>query len=81
MSRKSWIDTRQLIFPVHLTDTVEVFIKEAIVLLMESNVEVRFQSLELEERILHCLRKFDWLAASLSLISELSHSVSATLTG
>ena len=75
MSHESWIDIRKLIYPAHLTDAVEIFIKKAIVFLMESNVEVRFHRVELEEWILHSLRKFDWLAASLALKSELSNSV------
>jgi hypothetical protein len=66
---------RELIYPAHLTDTVKVFIKESIVFLMESDVDVSFHRVELEEWILHSLRKFDWLAASLPLKSELSHSV------
>jgi hypothetical protein len=71
----TWIDIRKLIYPAHLIDTVEIFIKEAIVIFMESNVEVSFHRVELPELILHSLRKLDWLAASLSLKSELSNSV------
>jgi len=76
---ESWIDIRELIYPAHLTDAVEVFIKEAIVFLMESNVEVRFHRVELEEWILNRLRKFNWLAASLSFKFELSDSVRVAL--
>ena len=47
---------------------------------MESNMEFSFHRVELEERILHCLRKFYRLAASLSLEFELSNSVGAALT-
>ena len=75
MSHESWIDIRELIYPAHLTDTVKVFIKEAIAFLMKSNVEIRFHRDDLKEWILHSLRKFDWLIASLSLKSELSNSI------
>ena len=79
VSHQSWIDIRKLIYPAHLTDAVEIFIKEAIIFLMESNVEVRLHRVELEKWILHHLRKSNWLVASLSLESELSNSIRVAL--
>ena len=42
---------------------------------MEGNDEFLFHRVELEEWIVISLRKFNWLAASLSLESELSNSI------
>ena len=75
MSHESWIDIRKLIYPAYLTDTVEIFIKETIVFLMKGNMELSFHRVKLVEWLLHRLRKFNLLAASLSLESELNHSV------
>ena len=80
VSHQSWIDIRKLIEPAEFTDTVEIFIKEAIVFLMERNVELRMHCVELEKRIFHWSRELNWLTANLALKFELSHNVFAFLT-
>ena len=80
VSHQSWIDIRKLIEPAEFTDTVEIFIKEAIVFLMERNVELCIHCVELEKRIFHWSRELNWLTANLALKSELSHNVFAFLT-